>query len=361
MEALDTSHDDIRSLKRKEVPSDEILSEIKRNIRRRCIKQSRKYTFRDLYMVRQLQSYRELPANLLCNPEGIISAGQGLCINMQHGLESQFHQRLKQIKLAKNSIGYKNYTSLVPKTERSANLPRTPSAYDIERHSKRTFDNIVSKWKKRLHEWDNIASHAEIPYHLLTPKLLHQRQVMSSRRPRSSQRYLWSPKNRARSPWRQKVQDDGDHDDEKAAALSEIQNDYENMSTFTREQMHGDDAGRQHEAGDEDDTHCKLRLEFDEDDERDDDDKKSSPRYEEEDAPVAARKKAMAPAGKSSEHNRDNVIGKDSMKISTNEAVKCLQDCISSVTSGNQANSGNDYGELIVKKFSEKLTEITQK
>ena len=169
-------------------------------VRRRCLKRSRQYTFKDLNQCRHLKHCREMPANIVCNPDNIISKGLGLATCPQNGLSSQLQIRAKQIKVGKTLPGYLNYIKLIPKSERNRNHPHTPTLHDIQNLSKRNFDGTIKAWKKQIHVWDNIKCEADIPYHLLTNRLLHERKLMSSRHLKEiSGLYSWSPKRR-RSP-----------------------------------------------------------------------------------------------------------------------------------------------------------------
>lgn len=73
--------------------------------------------------------------------------------------ERRISQRLKQINLAKNSVGYQRYTTAVRKNERKRELnlswhPSTPDPYSNT--SKSCFSGRLKEWKLRLHLWGNL-------------------------------------------------------------------------------------------------------------------------------------------------------------------------------------------------------------
>lgn len=73
--------------------------------------------------------------------------------------ERRISQRLKQINIAKNSIGYQRYTTAVKKNERKRELnftwhPSTPDPYSNT--SKSCFSGRLKEWKLRLHLWGNL-------------------------------------------------------------------------------------------------------------------------------------------------------------------------------------------------------------
>jgi hypothetical protein len=70
--------------------------------------------------------------------------------------EQRISARIKQILFGKNTTGYDNYISAVPKNKRQSRKdhPRTPDPY--LKTSKRCFDGIVKAWRRQLHQWDNI-------------------------------------------------------------------------------------------------------------------------------------------------------------------------------------------------------------
>ena len=64
--------------------------------------------------------------------------------------------RLKQIQYGKNTVGYDNYITAVPRNKRYLSIdehPRTPDPLEIQ--SKRAFDGRIRVWRKALHNWDN--------------------------------------------------------------------------------------------------------------------------------------------------------------------------------------------------------------
>lgn len=64
-------------------------------------------------------------------------------------------QRQKQVDLGKRTPGYRRYLSMVPKDQRTREHPRTPN---IRRKcSKRSWDGIVRRWRRALHEFDDPA------------------------------------------------------------------------------------------------------------------------------------------------------------------------------------------------------------
>jgi len=67
----------------------------------------------------------------------------------QHRLE----QRQNQITLGKATMGYTNYTQLVPKSRRRPRWhPNTPDPN--AQYSKRQWDGLVRKWRRQLHTFD---------------------------------------------------------------------------------------------------------------------------------------------------------------------------------------------------------------
>ncbi|KAL3127081.1 SLBP-like protein [Cryptosporidium hominis] len=73
--------------------------------------------------------------------------------------ERRISQRLKQINIAKNSVGYQRYTTAVRKNERKRELsftwhPSTPDPYSNT--SKSCFSGRLKEWKLRLHLWGNL-------------------------------------------------------------------------------------------------------------------------------------------------------------------------------------------------------------
>ena len=67
--------------------------------------------------------------------------------------------RRKQLDLGYNTIGYARYVQLVPRGRRSTNLRRHPRTPDPLRDcSKRSFDGQIRRWRRLLHQYDNICS-----------------------------------------------------------------------------------------------------------------------------------------------------------------------------------------------------------
>ncbi|KAJ1614392.1 SLBP-like protein [Cryptosporidium canis] len=93
--------------------------------------------------------------------------------------ERRISQRLKQINIAKNSIGYQRYTTAVRKNERKRELnlswhPSTPDPYSNT--SKSCFSGRLKEWKLRLHLWGNLDD-AEFNY-LVENNLKHPREAV---------------------------------------------------------------------------------------------------------------------------------------------------------------------------------------
>jgi len=61
-------------------------------------------------------------------------------------------KRQKQIDYGKNTIGYARYRQTVPKRDRKPGDPKTPNKYLV--HSRRSWDQLVKNWRKRLHTYD---------------------------------------------------------------------------------------------------------------------------------------------------------------------------------------------------------------
>jgi hypothetical protein len=67
-------------------------------------------------------------------------------------------QRQKQIDFGKNTLGYAEYRSMIPKSERRRGDPVTP---DITiKMPKRRFVGLVRKWRRQLHFFD--PAHADL-------------------------------------------------------------------------------------------------------------------------------------------------------------------------------------------------------
>ncbi|BFU22604.1 hypothetical protein EHI_045140 [Entamoeba histolytica HM-1:IMSS] len=62
--------------------------------------------------------------------------------------------RQKQITFGKGTVEYQNYNAIIPKNQRRTTDPKTP---DIECNvSKRKWDQIVRRWRRALHAFDNV-------------------------------------------------------------------------------------------------------------------------------------------------------------------------------------------------------------
>jgi hypothetical protein len=66
---------------------------------------------------------------------------------------SMLHQRQKQIDIGKNTRQYRRYVSLVPKSQRTAEHPRTPDPRKSV--SRRQFDGLLRQWRQLLHRFDD--------------------------------------------------------------------------------------------------------------------------------------------------------------------------------------------------------------
>lgn len=61
-------------------------------------------------------------------------------------------RRQKQIDYGKNTIGYQKYVESTPKNKRKAEDPTTPEKFI--KYSRRSWDQQIRLWRKRLHEFD---------------------------------------------------------------------------------------------------------------------------------------------------------------------------------------------------------------
>jgi len=64
--------------------------------------------------------------------------------------------RQKQIDIGKNTAGYKNYLTTMPKVQRKRGDPQTPHKFQI--CSKRSWDGQIRKWRRQLHQFDPPAA-----------------------------------------------------------------------------------------------------------------------------------------------------------------------------------------------------------
>eukprot|EP01084_Bolivina_argentea_P268212 455498_1 len=169
------------------------------DIRKRCLERSRKYTLKDLNELRHLPSCRAMPDGI-CHSTEIFSPGLGLSIVSTNSLSTTKEVRFKQIQIAKNMDGYKHYIALIPhKHQRIRNVhPMTPTISETLTLSKRHFDKKIKLWKKELHRWDAIQSVSDIPHHLVTKRMLNDRNMHHPKHNNNSanQAHLtWSPKS----------------------------------------------------------------------------------------------------------------------------------------------------------------------
>jgi len=65
---------------------------------------------------------------------------------------SIIRRRQKQIDYGKNTIGYQKYIEQTPKNKRKAEDPKTPVKFI--KYSRRSWDQQIKMWRKRLHEYD---------------------------------------------------------------------------------------------------------------------------------------------------------------------------------------------------------------
>jgi len=84
---------------------------------------------------------------------------------MKSGESLSGNRRIKQIQMGKKTLGYKNYTRLVPKSKRGR-LRRAKRIFTPEhgrKISKRRFQGQMKIWRKQLHAWDDIHE-ADVPW-----------------------------------------------------------------------------------------------------------------------------------------------------------------------------------------------------
>ena len=143
------------------------------------------YELKHLVDFRNYASCREMPTFIDNLDEfedlGLIFRGAGLKARPVLGFTLRFEKRMLQINIAKASIGYQNYTSLIPRNDRTSNHPSTPPNYDLSETPKKQFDRKVKYWKTQLHQWDNITSTEQIPEHLTTFIIQENRRIKSQR------------------------------------------------------------------------------------------------------------------------------------------------------------------------------------
>ena len=75
-------------------------------------KQLRKYSVDNLYAIRHC--FRDMPLNIKVIPN-VLSQGLGLKVNAMSPSSKQRNSRKKQIEMGKNTQGYFNYITLIPK------------------------------------------------------------------------------------------------------------------------------------------------------------------------------------------------------------------------------------------------------
>lgn len=68
-------------------------------------------------------------------------------------------RRQKQIDYGKNTVGYSNYTMIVPIDQRTKDHPKTPDKFT--KYSRRSWDTLIKMWRKKLHEYDTNAGTPE--------------------------------------------------------------------------------------------------------------------------------------------------------------------------------------------------------
>jgi len=71
---------------------------------------------------------------------------------LREGDPRRLEQRQKQIDYGKNTLGYQEYTTAIPKNKRKRENPKTPNKFQA--CSKRSWDGQIRKWRRSLHQWD---------------------------------------------------------------------------------------------------------------------------------------------------------------------------------------------------------------
>ncbi|KAG5894166.1 hypothetical protein JTB14_001861 [Gonioctena quinquepunctata] len=61
-------------------------------------------------------------------------------------------RRQKQIDYGKNTLGYDQYITKVPRDQRSQDDPQTPNKY--LKYSRRGWDGLIKQWRLKLHQYD---------------------------------------------------------------------------------------------------------------------------------------------------------------------------------------------------------------
>ena len=173
--------------------NDKVVSAVLARCQKGC---RRQYTLKDLNELRHLKVCREMPTNIVRSDFDIFAPGLGLGVVSTNRLTSRREVRYKQIQIAKDMQGYKNYIKLIPKHHRINQChPSTPTDNEIIQLSKRNFDKTVKEWKRAIHSWDNINTESDIPRHLCTGKIMMDRiNSISYVSVRNRSEYVWSPK-----------------------------------------------------------------------------------------------------------------------------------------------------------------------
>jgi len=73
--------------------------------------------------------------------------------------EERRERRYHQVELGKKSIGYQNYIRVIPRERRLRYDPQTPPWRDVT-INKRRFDGLISAWRRKLHDFDDISNPA---------------------------------------------------------------------------------------------------------------------------------------------------------------------------------------------------------